>query len=152
MDIGSGSGYPEASLSNFAPHQFEIDGIICNSMEGFLQSLKFKNPDMQREVCKLVGKAAKFKGKKKKWWRTQILYWKGEEIKRDSQEYRDLLDRAYDNLSKNEGFKRALIASGNATLTHSMGKNDIRRTVLTSTEFCRWLTKIKDGLLSKNNQ
>ena len=57
MDIGSGNGYPESALSNFAPHKFTIDNVECNSMEGFLQSLKFKNPDMQKEVCKLVGKA-----------------------------------------------------------------------------------------------
>lgn len=65
MDIGSGTGFPSATLSNFAPHPFVIDGVECNSMEGFLQSLKFSNPEMQKEVCKLVGKAAKFKGKKR---------------------------------------------------------------------------------------
>ena len=68
MDIGSGSGYPSSSLSNFAPHPFEIDEVKCNSMEGFLQSLKFESVDMQEYVCTLVGKAAKFKGKNKKWW------------------------------------------------------------------------------------
>jgi predicted NAD-dependent protein-ADP-ribosyltransferase YbiA (DUF1768 family) len=46
MDIGSGSGFPSAALSNFAPHPFVIDGVECNSMEGFLQSLKFSNPEM----------------------------------------------------------------------------------------------------------
>ena len=66
MDIGSQNGWPASALSNFAPHPFIIDGVECASMEGFLQSLKFKNPEMQKEVCKLVGKAAKFKGKKKK--------------------------------------------------------------------------------------
>lgn len=40
MDIGSGTGFPTAALSNFAPHPFIIDGVECNSMEGFLQSLK----------------------------------------------------------------------------------------------------------------
>ena len=48
MDIGSQNGYPSGALSNFAPHPFEIDGIKCNSMEGFLQSLKFSNPEMQK--------------------------------------------------------------------------------------------------------
>lgn len=59
MDIGSGNGWPSASLSNFAGHRFEVDGVECYSMEGFLQSLKFKSPEMQTEVCKLIGKAAK---------------------------------------------------------------------------------------------
>lgn len=65
MDIGSGAPWPSCALSNFAPHEFVIDGIRCSSMEGFLQSLKFKSPEMQEHVCTLVGKAAKFKGKKK---------------------------------------------------------------------------------------
>lgn len=55
MDISSGAGYPASSLSNFAPHEFIIDDVKCASMEGFLQSLKFQNPDMQRYVCSLVG-------------------------------------------------------------------------------------------------
>lgn len=46
MDISSGAGYPASSLSNFAPHEFEIDDIKCASMEGFLQSLKFQNPEI----------------------------------------------------------------------------------------------------------
>lgn len=145
MDIGSGMGYPAAALSNFAPHPFEIDGVQCNSMEGFLQSLKFSNPYMQAEICKMVGKRAKFKGKKKKWWKTQTLWWKGIQIKRNSEEYQRLLDRAFYHLSRNEGFKKALISTGNANLTHSMGKNDPSKTVLTSQEFCSRLTKIRDN-------
>jgi hypothetical protein len=112
-------------------------------MEGFLQSLKFKNPDMQIEVCKLVGKAAKFKGKKKKWWREQTLFWQGQAIKRDSQDYQELLTRAFDKLFENEGFQKALKATGNATFTHSMGKNDIHRTVLTEREFISQLNRLR---------
>ena len=146
MEIGSGAGFPGDALSNFAPHPFVIDGVECASMEGFLQSLKFSNPDMQREVCKLVGKAAKFKGKPKKWYRTQTLYWMGKEYKRDSEEYQELLDRAYDALSQNTGFQRALLATGNATLTHSIGKNKQSETVLTVKEFISRLYKIRARL------
>lgn len=146
MDIGSGSGYPSAALSNFAPHPFIFDGVECNSMEGLLQSFKFSNPEMQKEVCKLVGKQAKFKGKKKKWFKTQTLYWQGKEFKRDSDEYQRLLDRAYDALSTNEGFKRALLATGNAILTHSIGKTKQSETVLTRAEFCSRLMTIRERL------
>lgn len=146
MDIGSGTGYPSSALSNFAPHPFEIDGVLCNSMEGFLQSLKFENPEMQVHVCTLVGKAAKFKGKKKKWYRTQTLYWRGNPIKRESKEYQELIDRAYSELAKNASFRAALLATGDATLTHSMGKTDPTQTVLTRQEFCSRLTKIRDEL------
>lgn len=146
MDIGSGSGFPSTALSNFAPHPFVFDGVECNSMEGLLQSFKFSNPEMQREVCKLVGKQAKFKGKKKKWFKTQTLFWQGEEFKRDSEEYQELLDRAFDALSTNEGFKRALLATGHSTLTHSIGKTKQSETVLTRTEFCSRLTAIRERL------
>ena len=146
MEISSGAGYPASSLSNFAPHEFIIDGVKCASMEGFLQSHKFQNPDMQRYVCSLVGKAAKFKGKNKKWQKTQILYWQGEAIKRDSEHYQKLLDDAYNALSKNKSFKKALLATGNATLTHSMGRTKISETVLTKQEFVSRLTKIRTTL------
>ena len=146
MDIGSRNDYPANALSNFAPHPFVVDGVECASMEGFLQSLKFKNPDMQREVCKLVGIKAKMTGKHKTWWKTQTLYWQGVEYRRDSEEYQELLDRAYDALAENEGFRRALKATGNARLTHYIGKNDISHTVLTQREFCSRLMKIRKRL------
>lgn len=146
MDIGSGSGWPSAALSNFAPHPFIIDGVECASMEGFLQSLKFKEPAMQVEVCKLVGKAAKFKGKKKKWWKTQTLYWQGIEYKRDSAEYQELLNRAFAELAKNASFQKALLATDKAILTHEIGKSKITETVLTKQEFCGRLMAIRARL------
>lgn len=144
MDIGSGKSYPSNALSNFAPHPFEIDGIKCNSMEGFLQGLKFKSPEMQEEVCKLVGYAAKKKGKKKNWQQSQTLYWKGKEIQRKSQEYQDLLDKAFMQLYQNDKFRKALEATNGATLTHTIGRNKESETVLTIREFCSRLTKLRD--------
>ena len=146
MDIGSKSGYPSSSLSNFAGHRFIFDGVECHSMEGFLQSLKFKDPNMQIEVCKLIGKKAKFKGKSKKWWKNQTLYWKGNPIKRDSEEYQALLDAVYNEMYKqSESFKNALHATGKSTLTHSMGKNKKSETVLTESEFCKRLLHLRDN-------
>ena len=147
MNIGSGSGYPQSTLSNFAPHEFFVDGVRCFSMEGFLQSLKFSNPEMQKHVCTLVGKQAKFKGKNKKWWKTQTLYWDGKEIDRHSQDYQDLLYKAFESLSENEGFARALRSTGKAVLRHSLGKNDPTHTVLTEREFCHYLTMMRTKLL-----
>lgn len=151
MDIGSGNGYPSANLSNFSPHAFTFRGVDVASMEGLLQSFKFESPEMQKEVCKLVGKAAKFKGKKKKWYRTQTLYWDGVPIKRDSKEYQDLLDEAFDALATNEKFKKALLATQNANLTHSMGKTKKNETVLTRSEFCGRLMKIRNRLQNERN-
>ena len=145
MDIGSGNGYPESALSNFAPHPFEIDGVQCNSMEGFLQSLKFESVDMQKYVCTLVGKTAKFNGKKKKLCQSQTLYWQGHPYKRNSEEYQNLLNKAYNALSTNSGFMNALKATNNANLTHSIGKNKTSETILTSSEFCKRLMYLRDN-------
>ena len=150
LNIGSGKSYPANALSNFSPHPFVIDGVECNSFEGFLQSLKFSSPEMQVAVCKLVGKAAKFKGKKKKWFQSQKLYWQGVEMDRKSDEYQYLLDRAYDALAENTKFQKALLASGKAVLTHTIGKSKESETVLTKREFISRLYKIRTRLQSAN--
>lgn len=146
MDIGSGSGYPSASLSNFAPHPFTIDGVECASMEGFLQSLKFNNPNMQKHVCTLVGKAAKFKGKKKRWFRDQTLYWNGVPMHRESEAYQNLITRAFDSISNNPGFRKAIIATKDANLTHKMGKNKPSETILTEREFVSQLHRVRNNI------
>ena len=113
-------------------------------------SLKFQDPEMQKHVCTLVGKKAKFKGKKKKWWKTQTLYWQGEEIPRDSEKYQELLDEAFNALAQNTSFQKALLATQNATLTHSIGKKKTSETVLTRQEFTSRLTRIRKELQEKN--
>jgi len=143
MNIGSGSGYPAGNLSNFTPHPFVLDGVECNSMEGFLQSLKFKDPEMQKHVCKLTGRIAKNKGSKKKWYKTQTLHWRGIEYPRDSKEYQDLLDRAYLALSTNLKFRKALLASQHSVLKHTIGRSKSNMTVLTVREFCSRLTHLR---------
>lgn len=146
MDIGSGAGYPASALSNFAPHRFTFDGVECRSMEGLLQSFKFKSVEMQEHVCTLVGKAAKFKGKNKKWWKDQTLYWKGKAYDRHSKEYQQLLDDAYKALGECRSFQKALLATNNAVFSHSIGKNDPSRTILTVSEFVRRLHALRSTL------
>lgn len=148
VDIRAGTS--SGALSNFAARPFVFRGVECNSMEGLLQSLKFKEPEMQKHICTLVGKKAKFSGKNKNWQRTQILYWQGQEIKRDSQEYQELLDEAFETLfTQNEKAKAALLATGNATLRHSIGKRKINETVLTEREFCSRLTELRKRLIAE---
>lgn len=115
-------------------------------MEGFLQSLKFKNPDMQKYICSLVGIKAKRTGSKKNWKRKGILWWRGNPINRFSYEYQELLDRAYTALSENKKFQNALLATGDANLTHSIGRTNPKETILTRNEFCSRLMKIREKL------
>ncbi|MFL6796545.1 MAG: hypothetical protein ACJ8F3_03945 [Xanthobacteraceae bacterium] len=152
MDIRSGCGYPGSALSNFAPHPFVLDGVQCASMEGLLQSLKFDKPHIQTEVCKLTGLAAKFRGKKRNraWQRAQTLWWQGAPMARSAPEYQAFLDRAFQALcAQSESFRKALLASGNAVITHSIGKSKETETVLTEREFCSRLMRLRSGLHSR---
>jgi len=145
MDIKSGTA--TGGLSNFAARPFIFRGVQCNSMEGLLQSLKFKEPDMQKHVCTLVGIKAKRTGANKPWHRLQILWWQGIPIKRESQEYQDLLDEAYNALfTQNTKARAALLATGDAVLKHSIGKRKTNETVLTQQEFCSRLMSIRTKL------
>ena len=151
VDIKSGKPYPASALSNFAPHPFVLRGIDVASMEGFLQGLKFKSPDMQKEIFKKVGIGAKRAGRGKNWQRTQTLWFQGEAIKRDSQQYQDLLDEAYNALfDQNTKAKNALLASQNAVLKHSVGHTKVNETVLTRKEFCSRLMKIRNRIRAQD--
>lgn len=145
MDIGSKAGYPTSAISNFAPHLFMFDGVLCASMEGPLQAFKYDKPDLQLEVCALVGLAAKRRGQRrnKAWKQSQTLWWMGEAYERHGAAYQALLTRAYDALAKNESFRRALLATGDAVLTHSIGHHNPRETVLTEQEFCGQVTRVR---------
>ena len=147
MEVGGNNKqYPGRNLSNFFPHPFTFRGMEVASMEGFLQGLKFKSPEMQREVFKLVGFAAKKKGKGKNWQQSQPLWYQGHPIPRRSQAYQDLLDEAYDAMyEQNAAFRKALDDTHNATLTHSIGRTSESETVLTIREFISRLNKLRRG-------
>ena len=150
MDIRSKLVYPAGALTNFAPYSFEIDGVSCASMEGFLQSLKADDPLIQKEICQLVGIDAKNYGNEHNivWKETQTLYWQGRKYDRQDVEYQKLLDRAYNELGKNEEFKKALLATGQEVLTHSIGKSDPFETILTEEEFCSRLMMLRSKISS----
>ena len=144
MDIHSGAAYPASKLTNFAFNRYILDGVEIAGMEGFLQALKHDKVHIQIHVCTLSGLAAKKRGAKRNWRRDQTLYWQGKEYDRHGQEYQDLLMRAYMAMfTQNEGARNALLATGNATLTHSIGKKKESETVLTEREFCSLLTRCR---------
>ena len=148
MDVGSRGSYPANALSNFSAHAFVIDEIACASMEGFLQSIKFKSVDMQKVICTYIGFGAKKAGSKKNWQEKQTLWWKGVPINRHSDRYQQLITRAYDCMfDQCESFRNALKAAGkNAVFTHSMGSSNESATVLTEREFCSQLMRLKRKL------
>jgi predicted NAD-dependent protein-ADP-ribosyltransferase YbiA (DUF1768 family) len=154
VNIGAGNGYPAGALSNFTPRNFVFRGVECNSLEGALQALKFDKPHIAAEVCKLAGLQAKRRGQKrnKAWKSKQTLWWAGEEFRRDSREYQTLIRELYDAVADQcESFRRALLATNDAVLKHSIGSNKITETVLTEREFVMNLTRVRKELQSGNS-
>lgn len=146
LNIGSNNAYPSNVLSNFAPNQFRLDGVEIASMEGFLQSLKTNNLVTQAQICSLVGRTAKQATVSMNWQANQTLYWQGKAYARDSQAYTDLIKRAYDALSRNQKFQRALQSTGHSQLRHTMSSNNKRETVLTEQEFVSNLMRVRERL------
>lgn len=145
LDIRSNGVYPSNVLSNLCSNGFRLDGVICGSMEGFLQSLKQQEKSKQLSICSMKGGNAR-KRSVTSWQTDQIVWWKGVAIDRQGEEYQKLLRRAYQAMfDQNERFRAALMATRGITLIHISGNNDPYRTILTSQEFCQILTEIRDN-------
>lgn len=147
IDIYSQGEYPSDALSNFYPHAFEMDGVKCASLEGFLQALKYRSPERQAAVCALAGLDAKNAGAKKRLWKIRKrVWWQGKEYGLFSDDLQILIDRAYRALyDQSEGFRRALEDTEGAALSHTIGRHDMRKTILTEYHFVRrieWLRQL----------
>lgn len=150
VDVWSKSTYPANVLSNLYNNGFIFDGVICNSMEGFLQSLKQKDSVKQRQICGLEGKEAK-KMSSVEWQNNQIVYWKGQAINRQSEMYLQLVRRAYRAmLEQNKRFSTALMATQSKRLYHSRGEKNPYKTILTEQEFCNILTELRKKFQKAN--
>ena len=139
--------YPYNVLCNFTQSHFFFDGIEIYSMEGFLQALKVKDPEIQRKICTLPGFLAKKLGnylKRSGEFDREHLYWKGVTYKRASKEYQNLLDRVYDaKYLQDKNFRNTLKLSKGYKLTHDIGKSDPFDTVLTDKEFITHLNILR---------
>lgn len=123
LDIHSKGLYPSNVLSNLCDNGFCFDGIVCGSMEGFLQSLKAKELDKQRQICSMKGHNAR-KMSVTSWQTDQTVWWKGRAIDRQSDAHQQLIRRAYQALFE-------------------QNENSFK-TILTPSEFCSILTEMRD--------
>lgn len=145
LDIRSNGLYPSNVLSNLCSNGFRFDGMICGSMEGFLQSLKRKEVDKQRQICSMKGGNAR-KMSVTSSQTDQIVWWKRQAINRQSEEYQQLICRAYSAMfEQSERFRTALMQTRGMTLTHSSGESNPYKTILTETEFCSILTELRNS-------
>lgn len=144
LDIRSNGLYPSNVLSNLCSNGFRFDGMVCGSMEGFLQSLKRKDLDKQRQICSMKGGNAR-KMSVASWQTDQIVWWKEQAIDRQGDGYRQLIRRAYQAMfEQNERFRAALMQTRGMNLMHSSGEDNPYKTILTPTEFCGILMELRD--------
>ena len=81
------------------------------------------------------------------WKKDQTLHWKNTLYKRNSQEYSDLIKRAFETkFQASEIFRDALKSTKGYTLTHKCGNNNPEETVLTEEEFINQLNMLRDKL------
>lgn len=145
LDIRSNGLYPSNVLSNMCSNGFRFDGMVCGSMEGFLQSLKRKELDKQRQICSMKGGNAR-KMSVTSWQTDQIVWWKGQAIDRQSEEYQRLIRRAYQAMfEQSERFRAALMQTRGITLVHTSGEPSSYKTILTPSEFCGILMDLRDS-------
>lgn len=145
LDIRSNGGYPSGVLSNLCSNGFRFDGVVCGSMEGFLQSLKHQEKGKQLQLCQMKGGNAR-KRSVTSWQTDQIGWWKGQAYDRQSDEYQKLIRRAYQAMfDQSVRFRAALMDTRGITLIHSCGETNPFKTILTSQEFCQILTEMRDN-------
>lgn len=145
LDIRSNGIYPSNVLSNLCSNGFRFEGVVCGSMEGFLQSLKQKDRDKQLRICSMKGGNAR-KHSVTSWQTDQIVWWKEQAYDRQSEEYQKLLRRAYQAMfDQSERFRAALMSTRGITLIHSSGEENPYKTILTEQEFCQILTDMRDN-------
>ena len=144
IDIHSRGKYPSNVLSNFWGNSFSYDGVLCKSMEGFLQALKHPDVEKQRQVCQCKGKKAKNMGTET-WKVNQKVYWKGKAIDRHSLDFQDLINGAYKAMfEQSKPFHDALMLSRGKKLYHSLGMSNPYKTILTESELCSILTRLRE--------
>ena len=141
IDIYSKKHGPAGRLSNFTKRSFVFDGVECRSIEGVLQSFKFKTYAERRIICGLWGIQAKLTGEFADWRESQTLYWNGAEYSRSSVDYQRLLDRLYNTVyEQDEAFRKDIARVRGHHLMHSIGSSDPQNTILTENEF---ITRLK---------
>lgn len=153
IDILGKAAYPANVLSNYNREEepFYIDGVPCHSIEGFLQSLKIPNEEEQRGLCLKSGSSARHVGrmlaKPYRWKDSQTLYWQGKAYKRDSEDYKELVRKAFEaRFDHSQKYREALKDTIGYTLTHNCGNNNPEETVLTTDEFLSILNELRDRL------
>ena len=134
----------EKRLSNLYPYKFEMDGIEFESMEGFIQSIRTPDINIKTNIWNKSGFVAWKLGQNIEWETEQTVYWITTPINRNSDDFNNLMTKAYDSLFTNEDFKQALKESLPYKLDHTIGKSNKTTTLLTKKEFLYQLNRLRN--------
>ncbi|MBP9710644.1 MAG: hypothetical protein KBD50_00030 [Candidatus Pacebacteria bacterium] len=137
-------------LSNDTRREFFLESIRekptirCNSLEGFFQGLKEKDPWKQKRIFLLAGTAAYMAGKRVNETDVSTLYFGGESFDRHGHTYFFLRRVAYDSAyHQDPTFKDDLLATGNEELLCSVAGTDSRKTILTEPEILYEILRLR---------
>ena len=143
------SPWPGNVLSNFAKTPFEIDGIKCSCSESFIQSLKIKNVNDQKDFCLLQGQEAWELGSKltNQIFESGHIWWIGDSIPLHSDQHFNLVKRGlYAKFTQSKIALDALHATGETKLIHDYGQKVGKRESLPVEIFCSIVTNIRAEL------
>ena len=146
---------PARVLSNLYPMQFRFRGQKVNSIEGVLQSLKYKDKKTQKLVWKYSGlDAYHTRGCNEidLWTDKCVLYWQVKAMDRQGEEYQTFLDELYLSVAKNPLYRRALLATGDKYLLHHFGCEDKSKTVLTRFEYESRMFAVREFIKQKDRE
>ncbi len=143
------SPWPGNILSNFADTPFVIDEVNCACSEAFIQSLKISDAIEQREFCSLQGQEAWEKGSERSHavFEAGKVWWRGIPHTLHSIEHYQLVKRGLSaKFSQSEVARIALLATGEAELTHDYGQSPGKKQSLPVDKFCQIVTEIRREL------
>ena len=146
------SPWPGNILSNFADTPFEVDGVHCACSESFIQSLKIAKASEQAMFCSLKGEDAWKNGSRltASVFSSGKVWWQGVSYDLHSKEHFEIVKRGLiAKYSQSKDAREALLASGNATLTHDYGQPPGEMQSLPIAVFCQIVTKIRQELKSE---
>lgn len=155
-DIHPEGRHPEDILSRLCNNDFCYENVQCGCMEAFLLSLRYQDPEIQRKVCRMDSSDLSHFLKwypAPDWIEKQILWWKGDPMKRDSREYQRLIFEAFSEMFVwSARFRFVLMQTENKKLIYNSGNHDPSKSLLTDEEFCDILTKLRRDRRSTNWQ
>lgn len=138
-------------LSNLFHYDFTFYGCDFGSLEGFFQGIKFKDPEVQKLVFKYSGReAVALKNVTDyDWTTTGEVYFLGKKIKRDSEEYDNLINELYFSAIQNPLYRGAL-RTCNLPIIHPIGKLFKEETTFTRYEFEHMLNSLSEYVKLKD--